>query len=361
MPLEPTATGLLARAGEYEPLRAFSQGGRYWDRVPQQLIREGALAEFLPAVEAEEDDRGRFGRFHRTTGRREWLRRSLPVGRRGVPAPQLERLRQAVREFSNQAAAPGAQPQNRELIERFQLPDITRDPDLYRLAGPWWNRRLQILWGCERTPDSSLPAGAAVEKLEEDRFYSLRRLLTALLLSLLLLLLLLPMGWLWQIWPQPLNLSGRQALPTASPVPGRRSGTEAAGTGAASPPSAANRGGKPFQPTGHRPAAGLPKAQYAGRIVLCGQGQPEADGKTEVTLEVRTPGDPPRKLPVEAWHFDGQTVRSQDRLHARMAAGEHPIQADILDPAGGPAQISAVVTIEPGKVVTTPGSVRVRQ
>ena len=95
MPLEPASHGLLARAPEYEPLRAFSQGGRYWDRVPQQLIREGGLAEFLPAVETEEDDRGKYGRFFRLQGSRESISRSKPLGRRRIPASQLLRLQQA--------------------------------------------------------------------------------------------------------------------------------------------------------------------------------------------------------------------------------------------------------------------------
>ena len=165
MPLEPTKEGLLARAGDYEPLRAFSQGGFYWDRVPQQLIRESGLAEFLPPVEVEKDDRGKYGRFHLEQGRRELLTRSKPLGRRRIPPDQLRRLHQAIEGFNQRAAEPGAQQQNRELIQRFRLPNLALEPELYRLAGPWWNRRLQILWGCERTRDLSLPLTTAAAKL----------------------------------------------------------------------------------------------------------------------------------------------------------------------------------------------------
>lgn len=199
MPLEPTREGLLARAGDYEPLRAFSQGGYYWDKVPQKLILESGLAEFLPPVETEEDERGKYGRFHREQGQRELLSRSRPLGRRGIPPRQLERLKKVIDDFQRSGGTERAQPQNRELIERFQLPNLDQNPELYRLIGPWWNRRLQVLWGCERGRDSSLPAAVAAGKLREDTLYNSRRFLGALLL--LFLLLLLPAFWWLQSNP----------------------------------------------------------------------------------------------------------------------------------------------------------------
>jgi hypothetical protein len=402
MPLEPTRTGLVARLGEYEPLRAFSQGGRYWDRVPQGLIREGGLAEFLPPVEAEEDERGKYGRFHRDRGRKELLSGSKPVGRRGIPAEQLQRLRQAIGEFKLKVNTQSAQPQNRELIDRFQLPDIAQDPELYRLAGPWWERRLQILWGCERTRDSSLPASAAVEKLRADKFYNLRRALTALLL---LLFLLLPAWWLCANWSRlhsrPEQQAGQveadrkarkaaqaaadakraQAVADqakadalaakkaadqakAAPAPGARRNSSSSPTPGSSTPSAPAVSGQ--QPPGtvaatnaSPPAAPGPK--IACQIVLCDQGQPAPDGTMGVSLEVRTATTPARPVQVLAWHFENQTVTSQNRLQTRMKGGRHTVKAVILDTTGQRAEISAVVTVEPGKVITTPGKVSVKQ
>lgn len=390
MPLEPTANGLLARAGEYEPLRAFSQGGRYWDRVPQQLIREGALAEFLPPVEVEEDERGHYGRFHWEQGRRESLSRSRPVGQRGIPAEQARRLLGALEEFRQAAHIQSAQPQNRELIERFRLPDVAHDPELYRLAGPWWNRRLQILWGCERTRDSSLPAAVAAGKLRQDTSYNLRRALTALLLLLLLLLLA---WWLYSHWPwlsPPAHSSPaaqaeaqRQAKQAAdAAVKAARADAEAKRTQAvadkakaeavaakkaadqakAAPPEAQRN--PPSPNPGTTPTNGTQRAPLEAKtrcqIVLCEQGQPAADGTMEVTLEVRTATKPPRVVPVEAWQFEGQTVTSADRLQTRMKGGQHPVKAVVQDAAGKRLEVSAVVTVEPGKVITTPGKVSVR-
>ncbi len=401
MPLEPTQTGLLARAGEYEPLRAFSQGGRYWDRVPQQLIREGGLAEFLPPVEVEEDDAGKYGRFHHDKGRRELLCRSKPLGRRAVPAAQLQRLRQALEGFRLKANTQGAQPQNRELIERFRLPDIAQDAELYRLAGPWWDRHLQILWGCERTVGSSLPAGVAVGKLQAARFYGLRRALLALLL---LLLLLAPAWWLCQTASRFLGRSPGQANQAEADRKATEAGKAqaaadkaqhdahraqaaaekakadaAAAKNAALQAKAASDAARqaPKDTAVSLPLPGLPSnsiplpapgasapaatdGRVAYEIVLSAQGQPEADGTVNVTLEVRADANPPHAVPVETWRVENQSLSSQDRLQVRMKPGNHAVRAVVRDPAGKPSEISATVTVEPGRVITVPGKVSVR-
>jgi hypothetical protein len=81
----------------------------------------------------------------------------------------------------------------------------------------------------------------------------------------------------------------------------------------------------------------------------------------DVALEVRTATTPARPVQVLAWHFENQTVTAQDRLQTRMKGGHHTVKAVILDPTGKRAELSAVVTVEPGKVITTPGKVSVRQ
>ena len=353
MPLESARHGLLARALDYEPLRAFSQGGRYWDRVPQQLIREGPLGEFLPPVESEEDERGKFGRFFRLVGKREVLAHSHPVGRRGVPSDQLRRLQESLEQFKQKAALPGVQPQNREFIERFRLPDIALHPELYRLAGPWWNPQLQILWGCERARDSSLPAAVAVGKVRGDHWHLLRRLLKALLLLLLSLLLLWAAGWAVT------HASRRFHAGSATPQPARVA--PAAGvTNPASPAPKTNAAAAkpPRQPL--RPGAPDARTAAACQIILVDQDRPDADGSAEVTLEVRTSAKPIHPVAVEIWHVEGTDTPALNRLHTRLKAGDHRVSAVILDADDQPVSLSAVVTVVPNKVTTTPGKVSVR-
>jgi hypothetical protein len=446
--------------------------------VPQQLIRESRLAEFLPPVEVEKDDQGKYGRFHLEQGRRELLSQSKPLDGRRIRRDQLERLERAVKEFKAKAWEPGAQPHNRELIERFRLPNPSLEPELYRLVGSWWNRRLQIVWGCERTRDSSLPLNAAVERLPVDRSYHLRRALAALLL---LLLVLLPSWWAATNWDQvkgwmaqviqppfagPSNPSPEQqaaadaekareaakqaeaaaqkaqtdaekaaadaqraqqaadgtkadvdrkqkeaadalaaakkadevakqaraaaeraidaaleaekaadkaklAKPSgqqqpaknpagASPSPGQPS-SPLSGT----PPLPSPRAGTAAPPSGgHTPPSTQPtpppNAGAQAQIVLRDQGQPGTDGTMTVTLEVRPLAGPPRALPVQAWTCDGNAVTATDRLQANLKSGDHLITATVVDAAGKVGEIQAVLTIEPGKVITTPGSVSLR-
>jgi hypothetical protein len=474
MPPYPTQHGLLVRTTDYTPLRAFSQGGCYWDKAPQQLIRESGLAEFLPPVEMEKDDQGQFGRFHREQGRGELLSRSKPLGRRRVPPDQLIRLKRAIDEFKQRGKTDDAQPENRQLIERFQLPDLNQDPELYRLAGPWWNHRLQILWGCERIRNSSLPIAAAAEKLEPDKFYNLRRLLGALLL---LLLLALPTWWLASNWtslehslahllapvPATATNGGPQLAASSSPsqarspdagaaraelqaqqaeadaakaqadadrarqeadktqndVERKRKEADAAAATAAkaaqaardaraaadrakanalaaqqaaaekarqqvpatpplsdTPPSAASPtppspGAPPTEsPTNttsdQPPTAGQPATAPTGtppqyEIVLADQGQPSPDGTMQVFLEVRPITGARRAVPVETWYYEHQTATSQNRLQTRLKGGDYPIKAVIVDPAGRRESIEAIVTVEPGKVITTGGKVSLRK
>ena len=444
--------------------------------MPQQLIRESSLAEFLPPVEVEKDDRGKYGRFHYQQRGRELLSRSKALGGRRVPPDQLRRLRQAIEEFKAKGRDPGAQQHNRELIERFRLPSPSLEPELYRLVGSWWRPRLQILWGCERTRDSSLPPGAAAEQLVEDRFHGLRRALAALLL---LLLLLLPTWWAVSHWDQMRRWAAQVIQPPfagpAQPPPEQKAATqaekaqqaakqaeaaaqraqadadkaaadaqraqqaadgtkadvdrkqkEAADAAAAAkqaqevakqareaadrakaaaqeaqktadqakaakppapvPKAPAGESFVPGQPSSPKssgsplpspgagpgtpapagatvPAAGNPAqapVEIPGQIVLCDKGEPAADGTMAVSLEVHPLTVAARALPVESWTYDGNTVTARDRLRADLKGGDHVITATLLDSAGHSTTLQAVLTVEPGKVITTPGSVSLR-
>jgi hypothetical protein len=111
------------------------------------------------------------------------------------------------------------------------------------------------------------------------------------------------------------------------------------------------------------PSAGNPAQAIAapqGQIVLCDQGQPAADGTMAVTLEVRPLTGASRALPVQSWTYDGTTVSARNRLQANLKGGDHLVQATLLDAAGNPTQIQAVLTVQPGKVITTPGTVSLR-
>ena len=181
--------GLLVPTNSYKRIKAFQGGSYYWEQQPQSIVRQ-YLGDFLPPVEATKDGSDSYGWFRRFIGETELLWESTPVGRRSIPAAQLAALEKCLDELRRVALSPETGPHNRQVIEGFRLPDPGVDPELYRLRGPPWARQLEILWGCEKSEDTSLPPSAALAALSKDRAYSLKRWLW-LLLALVLLLLTL--------------------------------------------------------------------------------------------------------------------------------------------------------------------------
>ncbi len=188
--------GLRVATSSFPRVKAFLGGGFYWDH--QDLIRE-SLGEFLPEVQQVQESGNLFGLFRKHVRGREVLCRSVPVGSARVPEHEVRRLAAALDAFKQKADAPDTQPNAREIIRQFRLPDVSRDPDLYRLTGPWWDRKLQVLWGCEGVADSSLEPAAAVAKLPIDKAYKARRALSVLGLLLLLCALLAACFWGWPL------------------------------------------------------------------------------------------------------------------------------------------------------------------
>ena len=79
-----------------------------------------------------------------------------------------------------------------------------------------------------------------------------------------------------------------------------------------------------------------------------------------VTLEVRPLTGTALSLPVESWNYDGNTVSARNRLQANLKGGDHLIKAVVADVDGKRKEIQAVLDVEPGKVITTPGTVSLR-
>jgi PKD repeat protein len=186
--------GLRISTSIFARLKAFQGGGDYWDH--QELIRE-SLGDFLPPVQQIQEAENRFGVFRKDVAGKEVLCKSTSMGSTRVPEEQVRRLTSALDAFKRKADDPDTQQNAKEIIQHFRLPDISKDPDLYRLCGPWWDRKLQVIWGCERIPDSSLAPVAAVAKLPIDKAYGFKRALSLLALLLLLCAFLAACLWGW--------------------------------------------------------------------------------------------------------------------------------------------------------------------
>ncbi len=199
MPLTPLPDqGIEVPLSEYNRLRAFQGGGWFWDHDNQQVIRE-VLGDFLPRVEERRDRGGAL--FQHFVGGVEAASKSQAVGAQmnRVPKKEFNRLQRALENLKGKAQDPHTDPNARRIIEKFCLPDPTKDPDLYRMYGSSWNRRLLVLWGCEREEGTSLAPAAALNKIAVEPLGAtfLRRLPLLSGLLLLLLLLVFAAGWWW--------------------------------------------------------------------------------------------------------------------------------------------------------------------
>lgn len=243
MPLTPLPDqGIEVPLSEYNRLRAFQGGGWFWDHDNQQIIRE-TLGDFLPRVEERRDRGGAL--FQQFVGGVEATSRSQAIGAQmnRVPKSEYNRLQRALENLKLKAQSPSTDPNARRVIEKFCLPDPAKDPDLYRLYGSRWNRRLLVLWGCEREEGSSLAPASALTKMPVEPVTAsfMRRL--PLWLGLLLLLLLLALG-LREVWQRnhpnggdgsPVATTGAPSGETAAP-----SGVSTPGTGVTPAPANGN-------------------------------------------------------------------------------------------------------------------------
>ena len=182
--------GVLVPTSSYKRIKGFQGGAYYWEQQPQSIIRQ-YLGDFLPPVEATKEGPESYGWFRRFVAGKEVLCQSKPLAGRRIPSKQLHALEKGLDELRRVAESEETGPHNRDLVRQFRLPNPAIDPELYRLRGLPWNRHLEILWGCEKSEDTSLPPTAAVQALQKDRIYPLKRLLWLILGLLLLLLALL--------------------------------------------------------------------------------------------------------------------------------------------------------------------------
>lgn len=302
--------GLELSLDEYSKLRAFQGGGWYWDHHHQQTIRE-CLGEFLPRVEETgAGDRGGALFQHFVSGK-EAAAGSQPVAAGGdrVPKGELQRLQNALERLKRKAAAPETDRDARRVIESFALPDPSKDPELYRLYGPPWRRRLLVLWGCEREPGSSVAPFAALNRMPvEPGSTTWVRRWPLLLGTLLLLLLLLLLAYL--LWPH------RQDSPAA---PANAPATVTA------------------------PGATVPGATVPGPLPAASPGSSTAADVAADGAATSSPASAPVALPTV-----DQAASSRPTDHAQPATVPGPVAGDVPPVAPRPGKEGAANPSAPG-------------
>jgi hypothetical protein len=88
---------------------------------------------------------------------------SLP-GALALTRSEIDAFRQGVKRFLSTAS--DLTPLQQQCRRDFRLPDPVREPDAYWVIGSGFDRRLIILWGCERFARTSVPLDRVVAHLE---------------------------------------------------------------------------------------------------------------------------------------------------------------------------------------------------
>ena len=160
--------GLEANFTEYLPLHLRNRDDRFLDPLNQNVIRSDGLSRLLAHADAQ--PRSPKAVFSHTAGGRERASGSTTIRprKRCVPISEIDLLESGVRSLIALADLPSLTPTSKQLIEEFRLPDPDCEPEMYRLYGYPWNRKLLVLWGCERHAGSSLPPLEAVSRLRSS-------------------------------------------------------------------------------------------------------------------------------------------------------------------------------------------------
>ena len=152
--------GLEADLQQIHKLIVSDGEGDYFE-VPNQSIVRDSLKTFLPHVK---EQAGTVLFEHIISGR-ERSSSSKPASGRSIPVTQIDKFEKDYREFAEKAKSSQTVPKAKQVINNFRLPDPDLYSDFYRTYGSPWNKKLLILWGCERQRGTSIPPLDAIAKL----------------------------------------------------------------------------------------------------------------------------------------------------------------------------------------------------
>lgn len=203
--------------GQYTQLKVRRTGHYYWGQETQSIYRTVVpeMERFL--MLAIPDAQARQTRFQLDIRAQTPSSQLLPYGEHRVPAGEVRKLQLALEAMAAKAGSPDEEMTTDAVtaLKDFRLPDPRMNPELYRLWGSAYNRRLTIAWGCEKPASTSLPAAEVIPLLLTESDYRgwflLARRAAAVLL--LVFLLLFGLGTLANFWlGPPVTLSTTPAL-----------------------------------------------------------------------------------------------------------------------------------------------------
>jgi hypothetical protein len=196
--------GLRVDLSQYDVRRARHGGVPLWSPQERHFIRNsaGTLGRYLADVREFKDSYVTF-KYETSTGG------DSPTDQAGVsrPANLSSAMRSEMKGLLEAHAAFKAQaneelrtksPDHYDIIQNFKLPNPRLDPQFYRVYGPFYRRRLLVLWGLERKPEfaGALAPALSVEQALTTLSTGRPRLPWLLPLLMLLLIGALLLAWL---------------------------------------------------------------------------------------------------------------------------------------------------------------------
>lgn len=174
---QPVPTFRELRAGAHQVLLSGPGRGPFVaPDVQRNLLQPGdKLARFLPPATHGTGTRGTAGRTaggkveyalpaNATRGQRLRLESDPVEAGRLLPRGEIEAFAAAVAAFSGSNAPDGTSLSDLQMSTRrsLRLPDPRMEPDAYWIVGDDFDRRLVVLWGCERFSRSSVPLAEVI-------------------------------------------------------------------------------------------------------------------------------------------------------------------------------------------------------
>jgi hypothetical protein len=174
-------SGLVVKDSETQPMLLPKSRVPLWEETNQKILHH-SLKRFLPKVSAAEQDGAKvhvFQLFRKPKGddgsgnqppgvdpkEEERCAQSVRLHRWDrIPTSELEKLKKACADLRSRQNTHGIPANTETLMKTLQFPDPALNPELYRLYGKRWDRRLAILWGLEIT-GAGLAPETAIERL----------------------------------------------------------------------------------------------------------------------------------------------------------------------------------------------------
>ncbi len=161
--------GLSIDMQDYSKMRAFIGGADFWNANYQAVLRD-IFSPLLPEMDYDPTENTVTASYIENS--RELISTSVPLvgggekGRKITPR-LIEEFKQVIIRAKRELEDPKINPDTKAILKAFSLPLPTVAPELYRFVGRGNNTRLFIMWGMEKSPETSV----LLTDIDPDNFF----------------------------------------------------------------------------------------------------------------------------------------------------------------------------------------------